>query len=188
MFLWRSVAFKQGFPASKRRVGLLALSLLGTAASVAACSATPLGATETGIATARQKAPNGAAVFERECAGCHGKRGEGLSSAPSIIGAGALPVYARDPSTSGNVALQVENQQQDNLRPPGQQTRQPFHTAQDLFEFVSHWMPLPQARIGSLKPEEYWAVVNFILVAHGAPVPEEGVTPANAKNIPVTPR
>jgi mono/diheme cytochrome c family protein len=168
-------------------LGLLAFALLGSLALVAACSATPLGATQTGIATARQRVPTGAAVFERECAGCHGKRGEGLSSAPNIIGVGALPVYARDPSTSGNVAQQVENQQQDNLRPPGQQTRQPFHTAQDLFEFTSQWMPLPHARVGSLKPEEYWAVVNFVLVAHGASVPPEGVTPQNAKNIPVTP-
>lgn len=158
-----------------------------SAALIAACSATPLGATETGIQTARQKSPDGGAVYERECAGCHGKRGEGLSSAPSIMGAGALPTYARDPSTTGNVAVQAENQQQDNLRPPGQQTRQPFRNAQDLFDFVSHWMPKPQARIGSLKPEEYWAVVNFILTAHGVQLPQEGVTPANAKSVVINP-
>jgi len=153
-----------------------------TTAGLAACSATPLGATETGIQAARQKAPEGSGVFERECASCHGKRGEGLSAAPSIIGAGALPTYARDRSTQGNVATQAENQQ-DNLRPPGQQTRQPFRTAQDLFDFVSQWMPLPQARVGSLKPEEYWAVVNFILTAHGVAVPPEGITAANAKSV-----
>jgi mono/diheme cytochrome c family protein len=160
------------------------LTLLA-AAVLAACAATPLGASETGIQTARQKSPNGAAVFERECAGCHGKRGEGLSAAPSVMGAGALPTYARDPSTTGNLAAQAENQQQDNLRPPGQQTRQPFITAQDLFDFVSHWMPKPQARIGSLKAEEYWAVVNFILTAHGVTLPQEGVTPANAKSVAI---
>lgn len=154
-----------------------------TAAGIGACTATPLGATETGIQSARQKTPEGGAVFERECAGCHGERGEGLSAAPSIMGAGALPTYARDPSTTGNVATQAENQQQDSMRPPGQQTRQAFHTAQDLFDFVSDWMPKPQARIGSLKPEEYWAVVNFILISHGVSVPPEGVTAANAKSV-----
>lgn len=158
------------------------LPLLGLLA-LGACSATPLGATETGIATARQKAPSGAQIFERECASCHGKRGEGLSAAPNIIGAGALPVYARDPSTTGGVATNAETQQQDRLRPPGEQSRQAFKTAQDLYEYVSKWMPLPQARIGSLSPEEYWAVVNFILVAHGVSVPEGGVTPENAKSI-----
>jgi mono/diheme cytochrome c family protein len=155
------------------------------AAGIAACAATPLGATETGIQSARQKSPEGSAVFERECAGCHGKRGEGLSAAPSVMGAGALPTYARDPSTSGNIGLQADNQQQDSLRPPGQQTRQPFRTAQDLFDFVSQWMPKPQARIGSLKPEEYWAVINFMLTAHGVALPPEGVTPANAKSIAI---
>jgi mono/diheme cytochrome c family protein len=158
---------------------------LSLAATLGACAATPLGATEAAIAGAQQKSPQGADIYARECAGCHGKRGEGLSASPNIIGAGALPTYARDPSTTGNVALQAENQQQQNLRPPGQQTRQPFKTAADLEEFVSHWMPLPQSRVGSLKPEEYWAVVNFILVAHGSPVPPEGVTPANAANVPI---
>jgi hypothetical protein len=46
-------------------------------------------------------------------------------------------------------------------------------------------MPLPQARIGSLKPDEYWAVVNFMLVAHGVAVPAEGVNESNAKNVPL---
>jgi mono/diheme cytochrome c family protein len=169
---------------------LVSRSLIGTAALVAsalfaACAATPLGATETGVNAARQKAPQGADVFARECASCHGRRGEGLSAAPNIMGAGALPLYARDPSTTGNVALQAQQQQQQNLRPAGQQTRQPFRTADDLFEYVSHWMPLPQARVGSLTPDEYWAVVNFMLVAHGVPVPPEGVNASNAKNVPL---
>ena len=45
--------------------------------------------------------------------------------------------------------------------------------------------PLPQARVGSLTPDEYWAVVNFMLVAHGVPVPPEGVNASNAKNVPL---
>ena len=47
-------------------------------------------------------------------------------------------------------------------------------------------MPLPKSRAGSLQPEEYWAVLNFMLVAHGTPVPEGGVTPDNAKSVPIS--
>ncbi len=157
---------------------LVGLSLFG-------CSVTPLGATETGVSAAKQKNPVGADIYDRECASCHGKRGEGLSAAPNIMGPGALPVYARDPSTTGSLAVQAESQQQENMRPPGQQTRQPFKTAADLYEFVSHWMPKPQARVGSLKADEYWAVVNYILIAHGSVVPPEGVNEQNAKNVAV---
>jgi mono/diheme cytochrome c family protein len=156
----------------------LALSI----AVLGGCSATPLGATDAGIAAAREKMPAGADVYQRECASCHGRRGEGLSAAPNIMGAGALPVYARDPSTLGATGS-AASQEQDRMRPPGEQSRVPFRTAQDLYDFVSKWMPLPQARVGTLEPAEYWAVVNFILVAHGVAVPAGGVTPENAKSI-----
>ncbi len=163
-----------------------AVLLLGLASLVGtACAATPLGATDAGVTAARDKAPQGADVFARECASCHGRRGEGLTSAPAIMGPGALPLYARDPSTTGNVALQAQQQQDQNLRSADQRTRPPFRTAADLHQYVSHFMPLPQARMGSLKPDEYWAVVNFILLAHGAPVPAEGVNESNAANVPV---
>jgi len=169
-------------PAGKLVLGCFTLTAL-----VLACAATPLGATSSGIQAAKQKAPKGAVVFERECAACHGKRGEGLSSAPAIMGAGALPTYARDPSTQGGATIQSDTQQQlqNKLRPPGEQTRQPFRTAADLYDYVSKWMPLPQARIGSLSPDEYWAVVNFMLTAHGSAVPAGGVTPENAANVSV---
>lgn len=166
---------------------ILAPAVVLVGGALAACSATPLGATEGGITAAHQKDGKGAAIYDRECAGCHGKRGEGLSAAPNIMGPGALPTYARDPSTVQAVAVQPDTQQQQNLRPPGQQTRQAFRTAQDLFDFTSHWMPQPQARIGSLKQEEYWAVVNFILIAHGSAVPPGGITPENAKSVQIAP-
>lgn len=163
------------------RAGWLSLGLLG------ACATMPLGASAAALARARDKAPKGAEVYDRECAACHGRKGEGLSSSPTIIGGSALPTYARDPSTS-RAAATKEQQAAEPLRPPGQQTRKPFHTAQDLFEYVSHWMPLPKDRMGSLSEEEYWAVVNFMLTAHGSAVPPEGVSAANAKSIPVPPR
>jgi cytochrome c5 len=151
---------------------------------LAACAAVPLGASDASVAAARQKNPQGADVWGRECANCHGQRGEGLSAAPNTMGAGALPTYARAASTTGDASLQAVSQSQ-NQQPPGYQSRGPLRTAEDLYAYVSHAMPKPQARAGSLKPDEYWAVVNFMLVAHGAVVPAEGVTEANAKSVSI---
>jgi len=44
-------------------------------------------------------------------------------------------------------------------------------------------MPLPEKRAGSLSPEAYWSIVNFMLLAHGVAVPEGGVTPDNAGTV-----
>jgi hypothetical protein len=68
---------------------------------------------------------------------------------------------------------------------PGAPKRQPFNTAKDVFEYVSTQMP--PGRPGSLRAEDYYAVVTFMLVAHGSPVPSGGVTPANAGAIAVQP-
>ena len=54
---------------------------------------------------------------------------------------------------------------------PGQSKRGPFVTAQDVFDYVSTRMPMPKSSAGALKPEEYWAIVNFMLIAHGVVVP-----------------
>ena len=153
-----------------------------------ACSIPPLGATDTGIAQARAKSPPGAELFDRQCASCHGRHGEGLSTAPSIMGSGALPIYPRDDTASSNPAFTASSQRQnDAARVPGQVKRQPFRTAQDLYEYVSTRMPLPANSAGTLKPEEYWAIVNYMLIAHGVAVPAEGVTEANAKTVNMQP-
>jgi hypothetical protein len=54
-----------------------------------------------------------------------------------------------------------------------------------LFNYVSTKMPLPKSRAGTLKPEEYWAITNFILVAHGSSVPDGGITPENAGSVQI---
>jgi mono/diheme cytochrome c family protein len=149
-----------------------------------ACSVTPLGATEANLQAAHQKASPGAAVYRRECVSCHGERGGGLASSPAVMGSGALALYERDPATSTNPALQdpAERQRQQNL-PPGADTRGAFRTAQDVFNYISREMPLPRSKAGTLKPEDYWAVTNYILVGHGVPVPEGGVNASNAANV-----
>ncbi|HEX6277277.1 MAG TPA: c-type cytochrome [Polyangiaceae bacterium] len=163
-----------------RRSGLaIALSCF------AACASAPRGATETNFARAKNAAPDGAAQFSRQCASCHGERGESVSAAPYVLGPDALPEYPRernittDPAAGDPAALRLEARS----RPLGAPWRDPFRTAQDLFNYVSKHMPLPEKRAGSLSPEAYWSIVNFMLVAHGVAVPAEGVSPANAASV-----
>ncbi len=161
------------------------LAALGALASLG-CGATPLGATEANYAKASSLP--GAAVFEQNCASCHGQRGEGLAQAPAVMGAGALPLYVRDPSTTSNPAFQdIAEQQRKQSLPPGADARGAFRTASDLFKYVSREMPRPLSKRGSLSPEDYWAVVNFILAGHGSALPAGGVTPANADSVLIKP-
>ena len=164
----------------------LGIVISAVSALAAACSVTPLGATEANLATAHQKAAPGAAVYRRECGSCHGDRGEGLASSPAVMGSGALPLYERDPATSTNPAMQdpAERLRTQNL-PPGADVRGAFRTAQDLFNYVSREMPMPRSKAGSLKPEEYWAVTNYILAGHGVALPEGGANASNAASVPI---
>lgn len=169
---------------------LLGSSVAGLGIALAACSATPLGASEPNLANAQKKAGPGAELYEKECAACHGQRGEGLANAPAIMGANALPEYPRDPSLSTNPAMSNNATQQagDTTRPPGAPSRDAFRTAQDLFDYVSTRMPLPKSKAGTLKPEQYWAITHFMLVAHGSAVPAGGVTPENAATVAIAPK
>jgi mono/diheme cytochrome c family protein len=154
--------------------------------ALSACSVTPLGATQANLTAATQTSPPGAAVYRRECASCHGERGEGLAQSPPIMGSGALPLYERDPATSTNPAMQdpAERLRTANL-PPGADVRGAFRTAQDLYKYVSREMPLPRSKAGSLKPEEYWAVTNYVLLGHGVPLPAGGVNESNAAQVAI---
>jgi mono/diheme cytochrome c family protein len=150
----------------------------------AACGAgLPPGATDANLDRARREAAPGAELYSRECASCHGQRGEGGSRAPAIIGPGALPLYPRDTASSPATTDPDQLKFQAQSRPPGVGSRDAFRTAQDLYNFVSTRMPLPKNRVGTLKSEEYWAIVNFILLAHATKLPEGGVTPSNASTI-----
>jgi len=169
---------------------LLGAPVTALGLALAACSATPIGASEPNLANAQKKAGPGAELYQKECAACHGKRGEGLTNAPGVIGAGALPTYPRDQSLSTNPALSnnAQQQSQDSSRPPGAPSRDPFRNAQDLFNYVSTKMPLPKSRAGTLTPEEYWAITSFMLVAHGSAVPDGGVTATNAGSVEIAPK
>lgn len=147
-------------------------------ASFAACNVTQPGASDASLAKARDQAAQGSQTYAEKCAHCHGERGEGKAYSPAIIGAGALPVYPRDASTSPTTTDPVQLQMQSQTRPPGAPSRGAFHNAQDLFDYLSQHMP--EQSLHSLTPPELWGVVTFMLVAHGSQVPAGGVTPENA--------
>jgi mono/diheme cytochrome c family protein len=149
------------------------------------CAATQLGATPAEMAQARGQSERGANLFASACAKCHGERGEGIGVAPAILGPASLPEYPRDASGGAGSALtdpqliQIEAQ----ARPAGAAWRDPFRTAQDLFDFTSTHMP--KGHSGDLKPADHWAVVGFLLAAQGASLPAAGIGPANAGSIQI---
>ncbi len=104
------------------------------------------------------------------------------------MGVSALAKYPRDDTSSSSPSFTTgANVQQDTTHVPGQSKRGAFVTAQDVFDYVSTRMPLPKSSAGTLKPEEYWAIVNYMLLADSVVVPTEGVTEANAKTIVLHP-
>jgi hypothetical protein len=101
------------------------------------------------------------------------------------MGVGALPEFPQeqninaDPAAGDPELLRLRAQ----TRPAGAPWRDPFRTAQDLYHYVSKNMPLPAGKAGSLSSEQYWAIINFMLLAHGVRVPPEGVTAENASSV-----
>jgi mono/diheme cytochrome c family protein len=160
-------------------------TLIVITAAEAACASMPRGASDANLAKARSGAPDGASSYQHNCAGCHGERGESTGRAPRIMGEGALPELPQeynanaDPAAGDPELLRLRAQ----TRPAGAPSRDPFRTADDVYRYVSKNMPLPVDKAGSLSAEEYWAIVNFMLLGHGVPVPPEGVTAANASSV-----
>ena len=161
------------------------IALLCSASWLAACAST-VGASDANLAVANDKAATGASVFAANCARCHGDRGQGRNG-PQLMGAGALPQYPRDKSAATQFTDPKEIEQQVKTQAPGTPSREPFNHAGDLFDYISKNMP-PGDEAGTLKPQEYWAVVNFVLTAHGAALPEGGVGPQNASSVSIEPK
>jgi cytochrome c len=110
-----------------------------------------------GVAFADQ-ASDGAKLYAERCASCHGDAGEGKKNTPPLIGTAALPL---DP------------------RPGAKVRKTQFRTAGDVLEFVSKNMPAKKP--GSLQPEEYRAIVEYLLKANGVamgPQPFDATTAA----------
>jgi cytochrome c553 len=161
-----------------------AVLLLGCAALVA-CAVTAPGANDANLAQAKSRATHGASVFADACARCHGPRGEGLAVAPSIIGANALPRYPRDNTGAQQYQDPTLMQRQAQLRVPGAASRQEFVSALDLHDYLTKHLAMVRSSDAEvLAAEDYWAVVNFMLIAHGSAVPAE-ISAENAKSVPI---
>ena len=96
------------------------------------------------------QAQSGARSYQRQCARCHGKHGEGKSNsfrglrAPELIGPTALPC---EPRAFQKIRAHV------------------FRTVADVYDFVSATMPADAP--ASLAAEQYWDVIAYILQANG---------------------
>lgn len=164
---------------------LTAFAVLSASIAIGACSPVTLGATEANYARAQQLSEQGSAVYSTNCAACHGQRGAGTGNGPSVMGAGALPKYPRDASDSSQRFTDPQAiQTQVQSLPPGTPTREPFITAQDVYDYVSKHMPEDAKQ---LSPEENWAVITFLLAGHGVAVPDGGVNAGNASKVSVQP-
>ncbi len=164
-----------------RSLTLCALTSIG-------CASAKVGATAEDLARAHDQSAQGATVYTNECASCHGARGEGLASAPSILGPGALPEYPHntggvgDPTITDPQLIQIQAQ----TRPAGAPWRDPLRNAQDLYTFTT--THLPKSRASNLKDGDYWAVVSYVLAVQGVSLPTGGIGPSNAASIPIPKR
>jgi mono/diheme cytochrome c family protein len=162
-------------------MALAAMALLG-------CASVPRGATAEELARAHDQTAQGATVYANECASCHGQRGEGLASAPAILGPGALPEYPRDTSGVGDPTITDPQliQIQAQTRPAGAPWRDPLRNADDLRRFTG--THVPKSRADKISESDYWAVVGFVLAAQGVTLPAGGLNASNAASIPIPKR
>jgi cytochrome c len=110
--------------------------------------------------TGGDQAAEGAKLFKKDCAKCHGDAGQGTKKAPPVVGKDALPL---DPPAGAKVR------------------KTQFHTAQDVAEFVSTKMPANKP--GSLSADEYYAILAFDLKANGVDVSNKKIDAKSAAEI-----
>src|SRR5262249_8811708 len=110
------------------------------------------------------QAAMGQKLYGEHCASCHGDGGQGTKKAPPVVGKDALPLDP--PKTAKNRKVQ-------------------FRTAKDVYDFVAKNMP--GKKPGSLKPEEYQAIVAFDLKANGADVSQIKIDPPALEKIVLHP-
>jgi mono/diheme cytochrome c family protein len=127
-----------------KKLSVLAIS--ATLTWAVGCSHTPSAAPESSTSaptTAGEQIAQGAMLYAQNCARCHGDSGQGLKG-PPVVGAQALP---KDPP------------------PTAKKRKDEFRTALDVGKWVMANMPANAP--GSLKPEEYLAILAFDLKANG---------------------
>lgn len=119
----------------------------------------------------------GARVYSRWCSTCHGDKGQGLTPEwrqtwPEDHQNCSLPKChgPQHPPTG----FEIKNNYVPALIGPG--TLSAYHTAQDLFDYISRRMPIGAPSLsgqedmpGMLSQDEEWALTAFLLAAHGVP-------------------
>jgi mono/diheme cytochrome c family protein len=125
---------------------LSALAISATLTWAAGCSHGPSAAPESSTSsptTASEQIAQGAKLYAQHCSECHGESGQGLKG-PPVVGAQALP----------------------KAPPPTAKKRTTeFRTALDVGQWVMANMPANAP--GSLKVDEYLAILAFDLKANG---------------------
>ncbi len=111
---------------------------------VLACASAPPPAPASPPATFAEQAQRGATLYADHCASCHGDHGEG-GGAPAVVGLakGALPLAPH----------------------AGSHRTEQFATAADIGGYVMKAMP--PGKGGSLRDDEYLAILAFDLQANG---------------------
>jgi cytochrome c len=120
--------------------------------------------TTSALAYTAKQADNGAKIFKKNCAVCHGPEGHG-GTVPT-----KFPQYAgmQAPPVAGPGAL------------PG------LKTAGDVYRFITKNMPLNKP--GSLSGKDYVDIVAFDLKANNVAKPDnKTLTPADMDKIQLTP-
>jgi cytochrome c len=114
-----------------------------------------------GLARAQgDQAAEGAQLYGKYCAKCHGDAGQGTKKGPPVVGKEALPL---DPPTKAKIR------------------KTQFHTAQDVAAFVAAKMPANKP--GSLTADQYYAILAFDLKANGVDVSNQKIDPKTAAEI-----
>lgn len=173
-----------GWKNARARGVMAALVRVAVGSALAAgCTVSSFGASDANLERAKNQAAHGAGIFERECASCHGARGEGGGGVPAILGEGALERYPRPDATAQSSYSGSDGQQGVRGAPAASMGRPELVTALTLRDYLVHHMP--KIKRQPLTEEDYWAVVSFMLVAHGSDVPEEGVSADNAAEVAI---
>jgi mono/diheme cytochrome c family protein len=150
---------------------------------LAGCAVRSFGASDANLEQARSGASVGAGLYASQCAGCHGESGEGAGAVPAIMGAGALRRHPRA-DTLAQTSHEGSDGQRGALRPGApEQGRPEFVSAESLHGYLVYHMP--KIKRQPMTEEDYWAVVQFMLIAHGSDVPPEGVSEANGAQVAI---
>jgi cytochrome c len=151
-----------------------------------ACGGGARGAGEQSLAKAATAAPQGQQLYAAQCAHCHGEQGEGTANGPPLMGPGALPVRRQKQADLVTINDPVLRRQAQRDSVPGAaqtaEARRAFQSAADIHAYLASDHRKLEG-VTALDEPDQWAVLTYVLTAHGLEVPEGGLTVANAGGV-----